>query len=102
MIIPREVFDKKAVGKGQVKFYDVAFIEAKPIIKGKANSKELSIELTDFSVFYNQDDSGEVAEALRPGGVKVVVENGQIVKISKDKTTELISKEVLTKKWSAD
>ena len=99
-IIPREVFDKKAVEKGQVKFYDVAFIEAKPVIKGGGKSKELSIELTDFSVFYNQDDSGEVAEALRPGGAKVVVENGQVVKISKDKTTELISKEVLTKKWS--
>jgi len=99
-IIPREVFDKKAVEKGQVKFYDVAFIEAKPIIKGKGNSKELSIELTDFSVFYNQDDSGEVAEALRPGGTKVMVENGQVVKISKDKATELISKEILTKKWS--
>ncbi|MEK7144420.1 MAG: site-specific DNA-methyltransferase [Patescibacteria group bacterium] len=100
MIIPREVFDKKAVEKGQVKFYDVAFIEAKPIIKGKGKGKELSIELSDFSVFYNQDDSGEVAETLRPGGAKVVVENGQVVKISKDKTTELISKEVLTKKWS--
>ena len=99
-IIPREVFDKKAVEKGQVKFYDVAFIEAKPIIKGKGNSKELSIELTDFSVFYNQDDSGEIVEALRPGGTRVVVENGQVVKISKDKATELISKEILTKKWS--
>jgi len=99
-IIPREVFDKKAVEKGQVKFYDVAFIEAKPVIKGKGNSKELSIELTDFSVFYNQDDSGEVAEALRPGGAKVVVENGQVVKISKDKTTEIVSTEILTKKWS--
>lgn len=99
-IIPREVFDRKAVEKGQVKFYDVAFIEAKPIIKGKGKGKELSIELTDFSVFYNQDDSGEVSEALRPGASKVVVENGQVVKISKDKTTELISKEILTKKWS--
>ena len=37
-IIPREVFDKKAVEKGQVKFYDVAFIEVKPIIKGKGNN----------------------------------------------------------------
>ncbi len=100
MIIPREVFDKKAVEKGQVKFYDVAFIEAKPVIQGKGKSKELSIELTDFSVFYNQDDSGEVAEALRPGSSKVVVENGQVVKILKDKETELISKEILTKKWS--
>lgn len=99
-IIPREVFDKRAVEKGQVKFYDVAYIEVKPIIKGKGNSKELAIELTDFSVFYNQDDSGEVEEALRPGGARVIVENGQVVKISKDKATELISKEVLTKKWS--
>lgn len=99
-IIPREVFDRRAVEKGQVKFYDVAFIEAKPIIKGRGNDKEISIELTDFSVFYNQDDSGEIAEALRPGGSKVVVEDGQVVKISKDKKTEEISKEVLTKKWS--
>ena len=99
-IIPREVFDKKAVEKGQVKFYDVAFIEAKPIIKGRGNDKEISMELTDFSVFYNQDDSGEIAEALRPGGSKVVVEDGQVVKISKDKKTEEISKEILTKKWS--
>ena len=67
-IIPREVFDKKAVEKGQVKFYDVAYIECKPIIKGKGNAKELSIELTDFSVFYNQDNSGEIEEALKPGG----------------------------------
>lgn len=99
-IIPREVFDKKAVEKGQVKFYDVAFIEAKPLVKGRGNDKEISIELIDFSVFYNQDDSGEVAEALRPGGSKVVVEDGQVVKISKDKKTEEISKEILTKKWS--
>ena len=98
-IIPREVFDKKAVEKGQVKFYDVAFVEFKPIIKGRGK-KELSIELTDFSVFYNQDNSGEIIEELRPGASKIIVENGQVVKISKDKKTELILKEVLTKKWS--
>jgi len=99
-IIPREVFDKKAIEKGQVKFYDVAFIEVKPIVKGKINNKEVQIELKDFSVFYNQDDSGEIVEALRPGGVKIVVENGQVVKISKDKLTEIVEKEILTKKWS--
>lgn len=99
-IIPREVFDKKAVEKGQVKFYDVAYIEAKPIVKGRVNSKELSIELIDFSVFYNQDATEEATEALRPGGTKVVVENGQVVKISKDKKTELVEREILTKKWS--
>jgi DNA modification methylase len=99
-IIPKEVFDKKAVERGHVKFYDVAFIEAKPIVKGPMNKKELSIELSDFSVFYNQDDSGEIAEALRPGSAKVIVENGQVVKVSRDKETDLISQEVLTKKWS--
>lgn len=99
-VIPREVFDKKAVERGHVKFYDVAFIDAKPTVKGPMNKKEISVELTDFSVFYNQDDSGEVAEALRPGGAKVIVENGQVVKISKDKDSDIISKEVLTKKWS--
>lgn len=99
-IIPREVFDKRAVEKGQVKFYDVAFIEIKPIIKGKGNNKELSIELTDFSVFYNQDNTGEIEEGLKAGSSKVVVENGQVIKISKDKKTELVERETLTKKWS--
>lgn len=99
-IIPREVFDKKAVERGQVKFYDVSFVEARPTVKGPMNKKELTVELTDFSVSYNQDDSGEIAEALRPGGAKVIVENGQVVKVSKDKDSDIISKEVLTKKWS--
>ena len=99
-VIPREVFDKKAVERGHVKFYDVAFIDVRPIVKGAVNKKELSVELTDFSVFYNQDDSGEIAEALRPGGTKVIVENGQVIKVSKDKDSDIISKEVLTKKWS--
>lgn len=99
-VIPREVFDKTAVEKGQVKFYDVAYIEVKPIVKGRVNDKTLSVELADFSVFYNQDASEEIVGALRPGGSKVVVESGQVVKISKDKATELVTREVLTKKWT--
>lgn len=99
-VIPREVFDKKAIEKGQVRFYDVAYIEIKPIIKGKGNTKELSIELSDFSVFYNQDNTGEIEEALKAGGSKIIIENGQVIKISKDKHTEIVSREVLTKKWS--
>jgi hypothetical protein len=98
--IPKEVFDKKAVERGQVKFYDLSFLEAKPIISGKGNEKELSIGLSDFSVFYNQDDSGEIVEALRPGGSKVIVENGQVVKISKAKDGTMNEPEILTKKWS--
>jgi len=99
-VIPREVFDKKAVEKGQVKFYDVAYIEVKPIIRGRGNAKEVAIELTDFSVFYNQDNTGEVEEKLQSGGNKIIIENGQVIKISKDKQTDIIEKEVLTKKWT--
>ncbi len=98
-IIPREVFDKRAVEKGQVNFYDVAYIDVKSIIKGRGNMKELSIELTDFSVFYNQDN-GAIDEELKAGRSKVIVENGQVIKVSKDKSTEIVSREVLTKKWT--
>ena len=97
--IPREVFDKRAVERGQVNFYDVAYVEAKSIISGKGNIKELSVELTDFSVFYNQDNEA-IDEELKAGRSKVIVENGQIIKVTKDKETETISREVLTKKWS--
>ena len=38
--IPRDVFDKRAVEKKQVKFHDVAYIEVKPHVKG--NSVALS------------------------------------------------------------
>jgi len=107
-VIPREVFDKKAVEKGQVKFYDVAYIEVKPIVRGRDDKKEIAIELADFSVFYNQDNTGEIEEKLQSGGSKIVIENGQVIKISKDKqtdgfgklTTGIIEKEVLTKKWT--
>jgi DNA modification methylase len=98
-IIPREVFDKRAVERDQVKFYDVAYIDIKPIVTGRGNMKELSIELTDFSVFYNQDNS-TINEELKAGRSKVIVENGQVIKVTKEKDTELVSREVLTKKWS--
>jgi len=93
--IPRDVFDKRAVEKGQVVFNDVSYIEVKPIIK----KNSISIELTDFSVFYNQDSLKNVEETLRNGGTKIIVENGKIIKISKDKAG-ILTKEVLTKKWT--
>jgi len=88
------------VEKGQVKFYDVAYIEVKPIVHIRGNIKEVAVELTDFSVFYNQDNTGEVEEKLQSGGNKIIIENGQVIKISKDKNTDIIEREVLTKKWT--
>jgi len=99
-VIPREVFDRRAVEKGHVKFYDVAYIEVKPIVKGGAKSKTVSIELCDFSVFYNQDSVEGIESALKVGSSKIVIDNGQVIKVSKDKKTSVVTKEVLTKKWT--
>ncbi len=99
-VIPREVFDRRAVEKGHVKFYDVAYIEVKPIIKGRGNNKAIAVELCDFSVFYNQDSVEETEGSLKEGSNKIVIENGQVIKVSKDKKTAVVTKEVLTKKWT--
>ena len=99
-VIPREVFDRRAVEKGHVKFYDVAYIEIKPVVKGRGKNKIVSVELCDFSVFYNQDSVEETEGSLKAGSSKIVIENGQVIKVSKDKKTALVTKEVLTKKWT--
>jgi len=93
--IPAEVFDKRAVDKGQVVFHDVAAIEIKPIIK----KSSIAIELTDFSVFYSQDSVSAAETTLKEKASKIVVEKGQIVKVSKDKNG-IVSREQLTKNWT--
>jgi adenine-specific DNA-methyltransferase len=91
--IPPEVFDKRAVEKGQVKFYDLAYIE----VKTHLAKRSVSIELTDFSVFYNQDTSDE---ELKPGVTKIVVRDGQVLKLYKHKNSDVVDAEVLTKEWT--
>ncbi len=93
--IPKDVFDKRAVERGQVQFYDVAYVEVLP----KVTKNGLVISLTDFGVFYRQDDLDALGEKLKPGGSKVTVDEGQVVKIVKDKKGK-ITREVLTKKWT--
>ena len=92
--IPRDVFDKRDVEKNQVVFHDVSFIEVKPHIK----KNSIAIELTDFSVFYSQDAKG-ADESLKKSKSKVIVDKGQVIKISKDKSG-IVTREVLTKKWT--
>jgi len=93
--IPREVFDKRAIDKNQVVFYDVSYIEIKPIVK----KNTVAIELTDFSVFYSQDSVENASATLKEGGNKIVVQNGEMIKVGKDKVG-IVTREVLTKKWT--
>jgi len=99
--IPAEVFDKRAVEKNQVVFHDVAAIEVKPHVKppSKKQMGSVAVELTDFSVFYSQDSIANAEATLKDKASKIVVEKGQIVKVSKDKSG-IFSREVLTKNWT--
>ncbi len=93
--IPAEVFDKRAVEKNQVVFHDVSFIEVKPHVKGNS----VAVELTDFSVFYSQDSIAAAEASLKDNGSKIVVEKGQMVKVSKD-AHGIVSRERLTQNWT--
>ena len=99
--IPAEVFDKRAVEQGQVVFHDMAFIEVKPHIAAgeKDNPATVAVELSDFSVFYAQDSISNAEQTLRNKSSKIVVEKGQVVKVSKD-ADGIVSREVLTKHWT--
>ena len=99
--IPAEVFDKRAVEKNQVVFHDVAAIEVKPLVKEgkKGQPATVAVELTDFSVFYSQDSIANAEAAIKNKASRIVVEKGQIVKVSKD-AKGIVNREVLTKNWT--
>ena len=92
--IPKDVFDRRAIEKGQVKFYDVAYIDFKPHI----DNGSIKIELKDYCSYYTQDDLNEVIEGIKNKQGKVIIDGGQILKISKDENG-IVKNEVLTKNW---
>jgi site-specific DNA-methyltransferase (adenine-specific)/adenine-specific DNA-methyltransferase len=96
--IPPEVFDKRAVEKGQVRFADIAYVEATPRYD-KKDKLALRIELTDFSVHYSQGLVDSITAELKSGKSEVVCDAGQLAKFTKDKDG-IVKREVLTKKWT--
>ena len=96
--IPPEVFDKRAVEKGQVRFADIAYVEATPRYD-KKNKLALTVELTDFSVHYSQGLVDSITAELKAGKSEVACDAGQLVKFTKDKDG-IVKREVLTKKWT--
>jgi len=92
--IPREVFDKRAVEKGQVKFYDVAYLEIETIL----TNNKVQVKLKDFITTFTQDDLIDIEQSLNRGSSKVVIEDGNIIKLTKDKGG-ILKREILTKNW---
>ena len=89
--IPKDVFDKRAVEKDQVKFYDVSYIDADYEIK----DNKISIELTDFAVFYNQDED---KEPTRKGQSILKISNGKLIKVKND--NGVMKSDFITKHWT--
>ena len=96
--IPPEVFDKRAVEKGQVRFHDVAYIEVTPRFD-KKDKLTVAVELSDFSVYYSQGVIDAITADLKAGKSEVMCEAGKLVKVSKNKDG-VITRDVLTKKWT--
>ena len=92
--IPKDVFDKRAVEKNQVNFYEVAHIDAEV----KRKKDEITVELKDFACFYTQEKLDEISEKLGNGKSKIVFHNGEIVKLTKE--GDKVIRESVTKKWS--
>lgn len=89
--IPKDVFDKRAIEKNQVKFYDVSYIDVDYELK----NNNISIELTDFAVFYNQD---EEKVPTRKGQSILKISNGKLIKVKND--DGIIKQEMITKHWT--
>ena len=96
--IPPEVFDKRAVERGQVVFHDVAAIEATPRYDPK-DKASVQIELTDFSVYYTQGAMDAVIASLKAGKSQVVCDAGQLWKVTKSKD-DVVKREKLTGAWT--
>ena len=91
--IPMEIFDKRALSKNEVIFHDVAYIDFNVIKK----DKKIYVELTDFAVFYSEDNLN-LEEKLQKNKSKIVVEDGNIIEKSKDKEGNITDK-LITNSW---
>ena len=92
--IPADVFDVRAVKSGAVTFHEVGYLEVTPKIKNLS----VAVELRDFGVFYRQADADDTEASLKAGGSKIVVDMGQVLRLSKSKTGE-ISRQNITATW---
>lgn len=92
--IPREVFDKRAVESNAVRFSEVGFLDVD--IKTLKKNREATVTLKDFSIFYSQDTLQKTGEVLGKGKSTVILDNGKILKITKDKAGIIKQEEIAT------
>jgi hypothetical protein len=94
--IPKDVFDKRAVESDTVTFHDVAYID----FGINVYDIGFSITLKNYSVFYSESSIERESSQLKNGRSKVIVHQGKVVKVSKDKSGKSCDYEILTNKWT--
>jgi DNA modification methylase len=93
--IPADIFDARSVVRDQAQFHHVGYVEAQANVTGN----RVNVTLADYGVFHRQEDPDALRDKLRPGTSLLSVDQGQLVRIARDKKGK-ISREVLTRKWT--
>jgi len=94
LYIPNDIFDKKAVKKHQIIFYNTAYIDAQIITK----KDEFSVKLKGYSVFDSDNQFEEALSELEKGEKREILMKNSIIKIHKDKDGK-INKNIIKMKW---
>ncbi len=94
MYIPNDIFDKGAVKKHQIIFYNTAFIDAQIITK----KDEFSIKLKGYVVFDSDTLFDEALSELDKGEKREILMKNSIIKIEKDKNGK-IKKNIIKMNW---
>ncbi len=95
LYIPNDIFDKKAVKKHQIIFYNTAFIDAQIVTK----KKEFCVKLKGYVVFDSDTLFEEALSELDKGEKREILMNNSIIKIEKGKDGK-IKKQVIKMNWS--
>ena len=94
MYIPNDIFDKRAVKKHQIIFYNTAFIDAQVVTK----KDEFCVKLKGYVVFDSDTLFDEALSELDKGEKREILMKNSIIKVEKDKNGK-IKKQVIKMKW---
>jgi len=94
LYIPNDIFDKKAVKKHQIIFYNTAYIDAQIITK----KDEFLVKLKGYSVFDSDNQFEEALSELEKGEKREILMKNSIIRIHKDKDGK-INKNIINMKW---
>jgi DNA modification methylase len=95
LYIPNDIFDKRAVKKHQIIFYNTAFIDAQIITK----KDEFCIKLKGYIVFDSDTLFDEALSELDKGEKREILMKNSIIKVEKDKNGK-IKKQIIKMNWS--